>query len=201
MLYLCMAYTVNGTSTIVHLCFPLRLSLCTPRRIHFIPIYPSKSKDQRCSSSRVSCNRAKWTQPPRNDRWISKLSRRSISLGSCLKVSSITSSLLISSTCAYINLVWLYDVVILKNGFGLGTTTGSIYLLGTLFDQTAIIHLQRTILVSESTPELIQSGLESINVFLENRPVCPSCPSPPPSTPNPLISSRLLTCVNLADES
>lgn len=54
------------------------------------------------------------------------------------------------------------------------TTTGSAYLLGKLHDRPAIIHVQRTSLDSTSAPGLVKDGLESLDVFLDNRPVSPS---------------------------
>ncbi|ORX37150.1 HIT-like domain-containing protein [Kockovaella imperatae] len=50
------------------------------------------------------------------------------------------------------------------------TTTGSIYLLGKLHNESAIIHLQRTILSADGASELVKHGLEEIKVFLDNRP-------------------------------
>ncbi|WVW85000.1 hypothetical protein I302_107036 [Kwoniella bestiolae CBS 10118] len=49
------------------------------------------------------------------------------------------------------------------------TSTGSIYVLGTLHDLPTIIHLQKTVLESEKVGEVLR-GLERLNVFLENQP-------------------------------
>lgn len=51
-----------------------------------------------------------------------------------------------------------------------GTATGSVYLLGNLHNATAILHVQRTLLPSD-IPEIMTRGLETFNVFLDNRPV------------------------------
>ncbi|CAD6564522.1 MAG: hypothetical protein TREMPRED_005400 [Tremellales sp. Tagirdzhanova-0007] len=48
--------------------------------------------------------------------------------------------------------------------------TGSIYLRGTIHEQDAIIHLQRTVLPSEKALDVIGSGLAALNVYLENKP-------------------------------
>ncbi|TXT08842.1 hypothetical protein VHUM_02970 [Vanrija humicola] len=50
------------------------------------------------------------------------------------------------------------------------TTTGSLYLLGTLHGEQAIVHVQRTAIASDAAPALVKNGLENVNVFLENRP-------------------------------
>ncbi|KAL1405833.1 hypothetical protein Q8F55_007511 [Vanrija albida] len=50
------------------------------------------------------------------------------------------------------------------------TTTGSVYLLGRLRGQQAIVHVQRTAIASDAAPGLVKDGLEGVNVFLENRP-------------------------------
>jgi hypothetical protein len=52
-----------------------------------------------------------------------------------------------------------------------GSTAGSIYLLGQLHGLDAIVHLQRTVLPSEQAAKVVKNGLESLNVFLDNRPV------------------------------
>ena len=55
----------------------------------------------------------------------------------------------------------------------LDSITGSIYLRGTIHEQDAIIHLQRTVLPSEKALDVIGSGLAALNVYLENKPVRP----------------------------
>ena len=63
-----------------------------------------------------------------------------------------------------------------------GTTTGSVFLLGILRDVQAIVHLQRTVLDPARAAELVKEGFESIDVFLDNRPVGPRS-YPPNSLP------------------
>ncbi|RSH81894.1 uncharacterized protein EHS24_008090 [Apiotrichum porosum] len=50
------------------------------------------------------------------------------------------------------------------------TASGSAFLLGTLHGEPAIIHVQRTALDPAAAPEIVQRGLETLNVFLDNRP-------------------------------
>lgn len=52
-----------------------------------------------------------------------------------------------------------------------GSLTGSVYLLGTLHSQPAIILVQRTAIDVDAAPALVKEGLESLDVFLDNRPV------------------------------
>ncbi|WWD18738.1 hypothetical protein CI109_103192 [Kwoniella shandongensis] len=47
---------------------------------------------------------------------------------------------------------------------------GSVYLLGTINDQRAIVHLQRSVLPIERAGEIVRSGLGKLEVFLENQP-------------------------------
>ncbi|OCF35037.1 hypothetical protein I316_03077 [Kwoniella heveanensis BCC8398] len=49
------------------------------------------------------------------------------------------------------------------------TSTGSIYVLGTLSDSPTIVHLQKTVLASDQV-EGVVSGLDRLDVFLENAP-------------------------------
>ncbi|WWC88369.1 uncharacterized protein L201_003280 [Kwoniella dendrophila CBS 6074] len=49
------------------------------------------------------------------------------------------------------------------------TSTGSIYVLGTLSDLPTIVHIQKTVLESEKVQVVLQ-GLDRLNVFLENQP-------------------------------
>ncbi|WVQ65372.1 uncharacterized protein L199_003548 [Kwoniella botswanensis] len=49
------------------------------------------------------------------------------------------------------------------------TSTGSMYVLGTLHDLPTIVHLQKTVLGSDKVGESLR-GLEKLNVFLENQP-------------------------------
>lgn len=63
------------------------------------------------------------------------------------------------------------QVTLLTSTDAAGTTTGSVYLLGKLHGEQAIIHVQRTAIASSAAPELVKEGLENVNVFLENRPV------------------------------
>jgi len=46
-----------------------------------------------------------------------------------------------------------------------------VFVLGHLDGETAILHLQRTVLPTEKA-ERIVSSLEDVNFFLENQPVC-----------------------------
>ncbi|KAK8858847.1 hypothetical protein IAR55_003077 [Kwoniella newhampshirensis] len=48
--------------------------------------------------------------------------------------------------------------------------TGSIYLLGTLQDDSAIVHLQRSVVPLEKAGEIIKEGLGRVETFLENQP-------------------------------
>lgn len=52
-----------------------------------------------------------------------------------------------------------------------GTLSGSVYLLGKLHGEPAIVHVQRTAIDDKVAPGLVKDGLESLEVFLENRPV------------------------------
>ncbi|RSH90865.1 hypothetical protein EHS25_010041 [Saitozyma podzolica] len=49
-------------------------------------------------------------------------------------------------------------------------SSGSVYLLGKLRDVDAIVHLQQSVLPTEQASEVIQHGLERLDVYLENRP-------------------------------
>ncbi|WWC62920.1 uncharacterized protein I303_105518 [Kwoniella dejecticola CBS 10117] len=49
------------------------------------------------------------------------------------------------------------------------TSTGSIYILGTLHDSPAIVHIQKTVLESAKAGDVLR-GLEKIDLFLENQP-------------------------------
>ncbi|WRT68059.1 uncharacterized protein IL334_005034 [Kwoniella shivajii] len=62
------------------------------------------------------------------------------------------------------------------------TLTGSIYVLGTLNDLPAIIHIQKTVLESGNAAKLINT-LEKLEVFLENQPYF-STHAWSPSTPD-----------------
>ncbi len=53
--------------------------------------------------------------------------------------------------------------------------TGSVYLLGTIDSQPAIVHLQRTVLPTENARAVVESGLAQLEVFLENKPVSGLC--------------------------
>ncbi|WVR06597.1 hypothetical protein IAU60_003629 [Kwoniella sp. DSM 27419] len=49
------------------------------------------------------------------------------------------------------------------------TSSGSVYVLGTLEDLPAIVHVQKAVLSSENVGEVVK-GLERLEVFLENQP-------------------------------
>jgi len=51
-----------------------------------------------------------------------------------------------------------------------GTLSGSVFVLGQLGDDAAILHLQRTVLPTDKADRVI-SSLEDISFFLENQPV------------------------------
>ncbi|GMK59680.1 hypothetical protein CspeluHIS016_0802860 [Cutaneotrichosporon spelunceum] len=50
------------------------------------------------------------------------------------------------------------------------TLTGSCYLLGKLHGEPAIVHVQRTAIDPSAAPGIVKEGLDSLNVFLDNRP-------------------------------
>ncbi|KLT42672.1 scavenger mRNA decapping enzyme [Cutaneotrichosporon oleaginosum] len=50
------------------------------------------------------------------------------------------------------------------------TLTGSCYLLGRLHGEPAIVHVQRTAVDPSAAPGIVKEGLESLDVFLDNRP-------------------------------
>lgn len=52
-----------------------------------------------------------------------------------------------------------------------GTLSGSTYLLGKIHDEPAILLIQRTQIAGDAAPGIVQGGLASLNVFLENKPV------------------------------
>lgn len=56
--------------------------------------------------------------------------------------------------------------------------SGSAYLLGTLHGEPSIVHVQRTAVDVAKAPELLQRGLESLDVFLDNRPVSATLTTP-----------------------
>jgi hypothetical protein len=49
--------------------------------------------------------------------------------------------------------------------------SGSIYLLGKIHNDPAILLVQRTQIAGDAAPAIVQGGLASLNVFLENKPV------------------------------
>lgn len=56
----------------------------------------------------------------------------------------------------------------------IGSLSGSVFVLGQLGGQDAILHLQRTVLPTDKADRIIAS-LEDIKFFLENRPVSYHC--------------------------
>ncbi|BEJ10693.1 hypothetical protein CspHIS471_0101150 [Cutaneotrichosporon sp. HIS471] len=50
------------------------------------------------------------------------------------------------------------------------TLSGSCYLLGKLHGEPAIVHVQRTAVDPSAAPNIVKEGLESLDVFLDNRP-------------------------------
>ncbi|BEJ01212.1 hypothetical protein CcaverHIS631_0510690 [Cutaneotrichosporon cavernicola] len=58
-----------------------------------------------------------------------------------------------------------FERVLLEN-----TLSGSCYLLGKLHGEPAIVHVQRTAVDPSAAPNIVKEGLESLNVFLDNRP-------------------------------
>lgn len=49
---------------------------------------------------------------------------------------------------------------------------GSIFILGQIGDEAAIVHLQRTVLPTDKASQII-AGLDDLKVHLENQPVSP----------------------------
>ncbi|WVQ84341.1 hypothetical protein IAT38_006493 [Cryptococcus sp. DSM 104549] len=72
------------------------------------------------------------------------------------------------------------------------TLTGSIFLLGTLGGEQAIVHLQRTVVPGDRVGEVL-SGLQSVETFLENTPYynAHAWQAPSPTLPHLVIK---ITC-------
>lgn len=49
--------------------------------------------------------------------------------------------------------------------------TGSVYLLGSIQDQPAIVHVTKTMLDSSKAVDIVNNGLDELQVYLVNQPV------------------------------
>lgn len=49
--------------------------------------------------------------------------------------------------------------------------TGSVYLLGSIQDQPAIVHVTKTMLDSSKAVDIVNHGLDELQVYLVNQPV------------------------------